>query len=166
VPEGFAEDVLAHEVREAAKRLGISDERLYVMDYPVRWLPKYRQEILEELVRLRKKVNPDLVLVHASADVHQDHHTLYEEAVRAFKRVTILGYLVPWNVIEGDSRLVIGLREEYFNNKIAALDAYKSQQRRAYADPEFIRAWARTCGIAIETPYAETYEVIRWVIQP
>lgn len=69
-------------------------------DYPFRFsgfrhFPAHRQEILEELVRLNRRIVPDLVLAPSLHDVHQDHHTIAEEAIRAFKRTSILGYEEP-----------------------------------------------------------------------
>jgi len=46
---------------------------------------------------------------------------------------------------------------------VAALECYRSQQHRNYANEEFIRNLARTHGIEIGRPYAECFEVVRWV---
>src|SRR5215510_12157175 len=52
LPEGFAPDTLAREVREATAELGISDRRLDVHDFEVRTFPVHRQDILELLIGL------------------------------------------------------------------------------------------------------------------
>src|SRR5436189_3904693 len=56
VPEGFDKDILKTEVRAATKVLGIKSENLFVYNFQVRKLNYVRQEILEELIILRKKI--------------------------------------------------------------------------------------------------------------
>jgi LmbE family N-acetylglucosaminyl deacetylase len=164
VPKGFDEDVLSVEVRAAHKVLGVPPNALIVFDYPVRHFPQHRQEILEELIRQRQDFAPDMVLVHSSTDVHQDHHTLYQEAVRAFKHTTILGYQVPWNNLVTNQQMHIALSKQHLARKIEAIQTYKSQAGRTYSSPEFLRSWACTVGIMINVLYAETFEVIHWVV--
>ncbi len=163
LPEGFDADTFTSEILSAGRVLGIDEGNIHIMDFPVRRLPEYRQSVLDALIRLGRLIDPDMILVHASTDVHQDHHTVYEEAVRAFKRKTILGYLVPWNNLSVDARLVVPLDERHLETKINALSQYRSQMHRPYATEDFIRAWAITCGISVSVRYAEMFEVIRWV---
>lgn len=54
VPEGFPKDILKTEVKKATAQLGISPENLIIYNYEVRKLGYVRQEILEELIRLKK----------------------------------------------------------------------------------------------------------------
>ena len=97
VPSGFPKNILENEVKKATKVLGIKSENLIINKFKVRNFPKYRQEILEEMVVLNKKINPDLVIMPSSFDIHQDHKTIYEEGLRAFKNTSILGYEFMWN---------------------------------------------------------------------
>jgi LmbE family N-acetylglucosaminyl deacetylase len=165
VPKEFPEDVLARELQEAAAELGVPAARIKVFDFPVRKFPSLRQEILEELVALKRALAPDLVLVHASTDVHQDHHTVHEEAVRAFKDTTILGYELPWNTIEFRAQAVIAVEESDLEKKLKALARYASQAHRKYVDEEVVRGLARTRGAAIGVRFAEAFEVVRWVVR-
>ena len=41
--------------------------------HPVRHFSEHRQHVLDELISLRRKFEPDLVLTMNSADTHQDH---------------------------------------------------------------------------------------------
>ena len=72
--------------------LGIPKEQLFVYDYQVRMLSYHRQEVLEELVKLRQQIKPDLVLVPSGSDLHQDHQVVHNEGLRHFKQVSIWGY--------------------------------------------------------------------------
>ena len=52
LPEGFAPDTLAREVKEATTEIGIPAENLTVHDFDVRTFPDHRQEILELLIEI------------------------------------------------------------------------------------------------------------------
>ncbi len=164
VPDPWPKDILKTEVKEATKRLGIAQANLIIYDFKVRELSYHRQEILEELVKIKNDVCPDLVFLPSSNDLHQDHSTVSKEGIRAFKDTTILGYEMPWNNIEFQAEAFIILSEEHINQKIRALDAYDSQKGRSYANEEFVRSLARTRGVQIGRRYAEAFEVIRWVV--
>ena len=165
VPEPWPKDILKTEVKAATKRLGIPKENLIIYNFKVRELSYHRQEILEEMVKLKKEFCPDLVFLPSSNDVHQDHSTVSIEGIRAFKNITILGYEIPWNNIEFCTEAFVILSEEDINKKIKALDAYNSQKGRSYANEEFIKNLAGTRGVQIGSRYAEAFEVIRWVIK-
>jgi len=164
VPAGFPKNVLETEVRKATGILGIIPENLIIYRFQVRKLSYVRQEILEELIKLKKEINPDLVFMPSPNDVHQDHHTIAMEGIRAFKQITILGYELPWNNITFNTSAFIKLEERHVTKKIEALKAYESQKDRYYANEEFIKSLAVTRGTQISAKYAESFEVIRWVI--
>ena len=70
VPAGFPADELKMEFLSAMESYGIPAEQLILFDFQVRHFPAHRQEILEELVRLNRRIVPDLVLapsLHAVA---------------------------------------------------------------------------------------------------
>ena len=163
LPEGFAPDTLVHESRAASDVLGLAPEALTVHRFEVRTFPAVRQEILELLVEVARERAPDCVLMPTISDIHQDHHTVAAEGLRAFKRTTILGYEVPWNQFRFDKQCYVTLDEEHIAAKVRALECYRSQQHRNYANEEFIRNLARTHGIEIGRQYAECFEVVRWV---
>jgi len=164
VPDEFPKNILEIEVREATNILGISPNNLIVYKFQVRKLNYVRQEILEELVNLKNKINPDVVFIPSPNDLHQDHYTVAMEAIRAFKQVSILGYELPWNNITFHTQAFIKLKERHIIKKIEALKAYKSQQNRYYANEDFIKSLAITRGTQISVKYAEALEVIRWVM--
>ncbi len=165
VPAPWPKDILKTEVKEATKRLGIPHDNVIIFNFKVRELSYHRQKILEELVKMKNNICPDLVFLPSSNDLHQDHSTVSTEGVRAFKNTTILGYEIPWNNIQFRAESFIILSEEHINTKIHALDAYNSQKGRSYANEEYIRSLARSRGVQIGSKYAEAFEVIRWVIK-
>jgi N-acetylglucosamine malate deacetylase 1 len=163
LPEGFAPDTLAREVREATAELGIPESQLDVHDFEVRAFPEHRQEILELLIGLWEEWKPDAVLQPSLRDIHQDHQVIAAEGLRAFKRTTILGYEIPWNNFNFDYQAYVALGKEHVERKVRALARYESQQHRRYSDPEYIWNVARTHGINVNREYAEVFEVYRVV---
>jgi LmbE family N-acetylglucosaminyl deacetylase len=163
IPKEYPPDILKREVKKATEVLGIEKPILY--EYEVREFPRLRQEILDTLIELRNKLQPDIVFTPSSFDTHQDHRTTMEETLRAFKKCTILGYEQPWNNITFNTHAFIPLKERHVEKKIEALNCYETQKHRAYLSNDFIRALAQTRGTQIEEKYAEAFEVIRWVIR-
>jgi LmbE family N-acetylglucosaminyl deacetylase len=164
VPAGFPKDILRQEVKAATALLGIKPQNLILFNFEVCTFPQFRQEILEEMIKIKREIKPDLVFLPCRNDIHQDHKTIYEEGLRAFKYNSILGYEVPWNNLVFETKSFIYLTEEQLEQKIKALFCYKSQVGRDYADPEFIRSMAKVRGTQIGVKYAESFEVIRWIV--
>jgi LmbE family N-acetylglucosaminyl deacetylase len=163
LPEGFAPDTLAREVREATAELGIPSDNLSVHDFDVRTFPDRRQEILEILIEVWNDWAPEVVFQPSLHDVHQDHQTIAAEGLRAFKRTTILGYEIPWNNFDFAYQAYFALERAHIERKVAALARYASQQHRRYADPEYVWNVARAHGINVNREYAEVFQVYRVV---
>ena len=164
VPAEFPSNQLEIEVREATKALGISEDSLLVYKFEVRKLNYVRQEILEELIKLRNQIQPDLVFIPSSKDIHQDHITVSQEGIRAFKFTSILGYELIWNNLSFETDCFVEVTEEQLERKIGALDKYETQRGKSYMDPNFIRSLAVVRGTQIGKQFAETFEVIRWML--
>ena len=164
VPKGFEKDILKTEVKKATKKLGIKEENLFIYNYEVRKLNYARQEILEDLMSLRKKLDIDLVLIPSLRDIHQDHTTIATEGLRAFKTKTILGYELIWNNLSFDTTCFVKLEKRHVDNKVSALKEYQSQNGRDYMSKEFIFSLSRVRGVQIGSEYAESFEVVRLVI--
>ncbi|MDO9056596.1 MAG: PIG-L deacetylase family protein [Sulfuricurvum sp.] len=163
IPDGFEKDILKKEVRNATKKLGIKPENLFIFNYEVRKLNYVRQEILEELIQLRQKLSIDLVLMPSLNDIHQDHTTVAQEGLRAFKTKTILGYELIWNNLSFNTTAFIKLDKQHIQKKADALKEYTSQQGRDYMSEEFIFSLAKARGVQIGAQFAESFEVIRLV---
>jgi LmbE family N-acetylglucosaminyl deacetylase len=159
----FPSDILITEVKEATQVLGIKRENLYLLKYDVRTFNYNRQGILDDIIKFRNKINPDLVFIPSLNDIHQDHATIANEAVRAFKFCNILCYEMPWNNFNFATTSFMILSEEQINIKINALKKYKSQEHRSYANEEFIRSLASVRGVQVGQRYAEVFEVIRLI---
>jgi len=165
VPTGFPPDILKKEVARATDKLGIPPTNLLLYNFAVRELPAFRQKILEIMVTLKKDIQPDMVLLPSMDDLHQDHHTVAMEGIRAFKCTTLLGYEEPWNNLAFRTNCFVSLDENNLNAKLEALACYDSQAWRPYANEGFIRSLAKIRGTQAGVPYAEAFETIRLFIK-
>ena len=157
-------NILEIEVKAATKKLGIKRENLFIYNNEVRKLNYIRQEILEELIKLKKKIDPDIIFMPSINDIHQDHSTVAREGLRAFKDRTILGYELIWNNITFNTSTFIILQHNHVQLKVDALQEYKSQKDKAYMSQDFVFSLAKSRGVQIGKEYAECFEVIRWVM--
>lgn len=159
----FPSDILITEVKKATSVLGVKPENLLLFDYEVRTFGYHRQQILDEIIKLRSTIQPDIVFMPAIHDIHQDHYTVSQEGLRAFKNSSIICYELPWNNINFSTQGFVTLSESNVKAKVNALKEYKSQAHRPYANEDFIRSLARTRGVQINTQYAECFEIIRLI---
>jgi LmbE family N-acetylglucosaminyl deacetylase len=163
----FEPDTLRKETNIATKILGIKEENVMIYDFTTRHYSSKRQEILDEIIELRHKIDPGIILTPSTKDVHQDHQTVTNEVLRAFKKgeFTILGYEEPWNCFTFDSIAFICLEKSHVDKKVNAVMSYESQCDRNYRHRDFIEGLAITRGTQIGHTYAEAFEVLRYVIK-
>lgn len=163
LPEGSVAGRLAAECHAALDSLGIPDHRRHIYDFPVRELGYHRQEVLEILVQLGRDVQPEWILVPSSADLHQDHQVVYNEGLRAFKHLTLLGYELPWNHITFSASAFVTLEERHLEAKWSALTHYDSQLElsRPYFTRDYVFSIASVRGLQVRSPWAEAFELIR-----
>ncbi|MGQ0739897.1 MAG: PIG-L deacetylase family protein [Bacteroidota bacterium] len=163
LPTGLPEDTLEKECRLATGILDINAGNLVFYDFEVREFDTKRQEILEALVNLNKKIQPELVFIPSASDKHQDHQFIHTEALRAFKNSSVLGYELPWNHDSFRSTFFIRLTADELNRKVQAIQAYQSQQHRNYMQEDFIRSLAKVRGVQCGSEYAEAFEVYKMI---
>jgi LmbE family N-acetylglucosaminyl deacetylase len=161
----FPKDILISEVKAATSTLGIPSDHLKLFRYDVRTFNYHRQAILDDLIQLREEIQPDTVFIPSLTDIHQDHKTMAEEALRAFKFVNIFSYELPWNNLNFNTCAFEVVEEQDAQRKVEALAQYKSQAHRPYANEEFLRSQMRMRGVQVAQRYAEVFEVVRLVMK-
>ncbi|HNZ13867.1 MAG TPA: PIG-L family deacetylase, partial [Anaerolineaceae bacterium] len=120
--------------------LGVQREKVVLGQFETRRFPHARQEILEYLIDLNRQFRPDIVFVHTKADIHQDHGTVTEEALRAFRGTTVLGFDVIRSSYGFFPNFLVEVSAEDVEKKIAALSEYRTYDSRYYFNPEITRA--------------------------
>lgn len=157
LPTEFTRDDIYRECQEARAILGLNANDNMFFDFKTRYFPSERQQILEEMVKLRNRYNPDLVLLPSSHDIHQDHQVIYNEGCRAFQRAIKLGYQLPWNCTELSNNLKFLMSEESWNKKIQAVQCYQSQLVKPTFSIESVEVTARYNG---NGKHAESFQFI------
>ena len=141
--------------------LGVSKENVIVGQFETRRFPHFRQEILEYLIDLNKDFHPEIVFVHTKADIHQDHATITEEALRAFRGTTVLGFDVIRSSYGFFPSFLVEVTEADVNKKITALAEYHTYDSKYYFEPEVTRATLIRHGAMAERKYAEGFDILR-----
>lgn len=145
------------------KVLGVPDEKVVFGPFTTRVFPDARQEILEYFLKLRREFQPDLIFVHSKQDVHQDHLTMTDEALRAFRGITVLGFDVVRSSYGFFPHFLVEVNEEDVQKKIEALSQYETYRDRYYFNSELTRSIMVRHGALAEIPFAEGFDILRIV---
>lgn len=157
--EGLEEHYnLEEEFKDACEFSGIT--HTYIHKYQNKNLEANRQDILDSLVWYRDQFQPSIVIGPNSNDIHQDHQTIYNEMIRAFKTYcTIIGYESIWKNISQENNYYVRLTDEDVKHKLISLSRFKSQLDRPYFEEDFLIGWLRRRGVESNSRFAECFEV-------
>lgn len=145
------------------KVLGIPQEKLILGKITTREFPDARQEILETMLRLRHEFDPEVIFVHSKQDVHQDHNVITDEALRAYRGLTVLGFDVIRSSYGFFPHFLVEVSEKDVDKKVEALAHYKTYADRYYFNPELLRAIMVRHGALAERSFAEGFDILRIV---
>jgi N-acetylglucosamine malate deacetylase 1 len=162
LPGKFIADDIKNEQIAAGKALGIVPDNIIFYDFPVRRFDSHRQDILEILIQFKRDNNVHQVFTPSRSDMHQDHSVLCVESIRAFKHSSLLGYELPWNNLASNHNYFQKLTQSQMDSKEAAIECFETQQHRSYGSID-MRRLAQLRGMQVNTKYAESFELIRWV---
>lgn len=143
--------------------LGVERSHVILGEFETRRFMHQRQEILEFMLDLRKKLQPDMVFVHSAADLHQDHGTVTQEALRAFRGISVFGFDVIRSSHGFFPTFLVEVTPEDVEKKILALSEYKTYQDKYYFSPELTRSILIRNGAICERPFAEGFDMMRLV---
>jgi LmbE family N-acetylglucosaminyl deacetylase len=149
--------------KETKKSMDVLKSDYLIIKMQGRHYPKQRQVILQTLYGYNGSHKPDVVFVPSRNDIHQDHQVITMEAIRAFRKSTILGYIHSWDNLRIDENCIIPLEKRHIEKKVEALNQYESLKNRPYFNNNYILSVAKTKGMKIHTDYAETFEVIKLI---
>jgi LmbE family N-acetylglucosaminyl deacetylase len=122
------------------------------------------KEFFEEL----KRFDPDLVLTHRRADVHQDHRLVGELTWNTFRKHLVLEYEIP--KYEGDlgqPNLFVTLDRSRCERKVELLmEGFRSQRDRRWFTEDTFWSLLRLRGLESNSPstYAEAFHARKLVL--
>ncbi len=154
---------LVDEHKQSMDILGVSPENVFLHEFTTRRFQAVRQEILEVMIDLKKTYRPEVVFVHTAKDIHQDHKTVTEEGLRAFRGTTVLGFDVIRSSYGFFPDFLVEVSEKSVHKKIKALKAYKTYQDKYYFDENLLHATAIRHGALAERDFAEGFDILRIV---
>lgn len=143
--------------------LGVSKDNVIVGEFETRRFMHDRQEVLEFLLDLKKKHQPDMVFVHTKADLHQDHSVVTGESLRAFRGISVFGFDVIRSSQGFFPTFLVEVSEKDVQKKVDSLAAYKTYQDIYYFGKELTRSILVRNGALCERPYAEGFDILRMV---
>ena len=143
--------------------LGVKKDNVILGGFETRRFMQQRQEILEFLIALKKEHAPDIVFVHSQADLHQDHNSVTQEAMRAFRGTSVFGFDVIRSSQGFFPTFLVEVAESDVHQKINSLAAYKTYEDKYYFDPELTKAILIRNGALCERKYAEGFDILRIV---
>ncbi len=156
-------EFLAQTTHKSLDILSISHDNLFTYNYPARNFYDHRTEILQNFYDIGKQINPDIVFIPNSQDIHQAHQVVHEEALRIFKNKTILGYEFPWNNFTSKTDVFMQLSQADIDAKLQAISNFPSHGKETFFENGIIQDLANLRGKQINLKLAEAFELIRLV---
>jgi len=148
---------------KAMEVLGVTKDKVILGQFTTRIFQDARQEILEYFLKLRNDFKPDIIFVHSKQDVHQDHNTMTDESLRAFRGITLLGFDVVRSSYGFFPNFLVEVSETDVNAKIEALSQYETYRDKYYFNTELTRSIMVRHGALAEVPFAEGFDILRIV---
>jgi LmbE family N-acetylglucosaminyl deacetylase len=166
-----SDDARAAEARASADRF-LSDtgaSNVEINMFRERYLPHVAVDVKERFDRLGAEVDPDLILTHHSADLHQDHRILSELTHNTFRDHLILEYEIPkYDGDLGRPNVFVHLGAGICEKKIEVLlDEFASQRDKHWFTPETFRAILTIRGLESRSPsgFAEGFHCRKLVLE-
>jgi LmbE family N-acetylglucosaminyl deacetylase len=153
----------ADEARVSAEALldGVPRSEVTVHDYPDGFFPYEGKRIKDFFEELKAELQPDLVLTHQRADLHQDHRVCCELTWNTFRDHLILEYEVP--KYDGDMaapNAFVPLSHDLGQRKIDHLMShFGSQRSKRWFQEDLFSSLLRLRGMECNSPssYAEAF---------
>ena len=150
----------AEEARAAARVLGLDD--LWILDFPDTRLRDCIPDMRDAVEARLSELGIDLVITHSSREIHGDHVAVFEAAKEAARRCSLMCFETVSTPAEFVPNYFADVTA-FFDDKLKAIAAHRSQGDKAYMDPELVRGRAAHRGLQVNVPYAEAFWVYRWV---
>jgi LmbE family N-acetylglucosaminyl deacetylase len=133
---------------------GVAERSINVHGFRDGFLPYEGAAVKDAFERLKREVDPDVVLTHRGDDAHQDHRTVSELTWNTFRDHLILEYEIPkYDGDLGRPNLFVPLGEPTYRRKIELLQkGFPSQQGKAWFTEDTFLALMRLRGMECNAP--------------
>jgi LmbE family N-acetylglucosaminyl deacetylase len=125
------------------------------------FLPHVGGDVKEVFEELKREVDPQLVLTHARADLHQDHRFVCELTWNTWREHLILEYEIPkYDGDLGAPNLFVPVSEAVAREKADLVaQSYPTQRDKHWFDAELFLGLMRVRGMEARSPsgYAEAF---------
>ena len=152
---------LVQEHHQSMSILGVDPKNVSVDQFETRKFQEQRQAVLERIIQFSRSFQPEIVFTHTRADLHQDHKTVTEECLRAFRGTTVFGFDVIRSSYGFFPNFLVEVSEVDIQKKIDALAAYHTYSDKYYFAEPLTRATLIRNGALMERNYAEGFETLR-----
>jgi LmbE family N-acetylglucosaminyl deacetylase len=149
---------------------GVAEARVEVYEFRDGFLPYVGGEVKDVFEELKGRVDPQIVLTHASYDLHQDHRLACELTWNTFRNHLILEYEIP--KVDGDlgrPNVFVPLTAAIADQKLALLEQhFPSQAGKHWYDRDTFLGLMRLRGMEAVAPerLAEAFTCRKLVIAP
>ncbi len=130
---------------------------------------EFSEPLNRKLIEILRDVKPDLVLTHWPDDTHPDHRALARASLHCCRRVSrVLLYCSNWYESDErfDPRFYVDISAT-LEQKLELIELHQSENSRTRgAWLEYTRAQAKLLGTKAGVEYAESFQVVKWLMQP
>jgi len=150
---------LVNESKKSLKILGVKEKNIIFGDFKSREFSYQRQEIIDYLWQIKKKINPTCIFI-TPFDLHQDHQVCNMESKRVFREKSILEYDLVRSSLDRNHSIFVELTKKDLDFKIKALEQYKTHSKRNYFKKQAITSIAQSGGIKQELNFCEIFKPV------
>ncbi|ESX98102.1 PIG-L deacetylase family protein [Mesorhizobium sp. LNJC405B00] len=140
---------------------GSESSTVDIADFEDSYFPAHSRAIKQWLIKLRSRVQPDLVLTHARFDAHQDHREVNQLTWNVFRDHLVIEYEIPkWDGDLCQPNAYVPLTAAVLERKIELLhEHFGTQRSKDWFDRETFAALARLRGMECRAPehFAEAF---------
>ncbi len=155
------------ESKAAAAKLGILEERLFLLNFPDGQLPKHAADIRTVMCHFERELNADIVMTH-KRDIHFDHNLLHDLVEEVFTQASIINFRIPqvmtspWNP---DTFFRVADDAGVFKTE-ELLPVYRSEGVKHYFHTQKTLGIMEDAGDISGCRYAEPFQAVRLIVGP
>jgi len=157
-----ANEVALEEGRKAMEILGVELTCGYFRTLEV----EFNEALNSQIVRIVQDKKIDKVYTHWVGDIHHDHQAVAKASLHSCRHVKkMLMYRSNWyhSTLNFRDAFYVNITD-YLEKKMEALRAHKSELDRTREKwIQFFTNEAQNAGQRIDVPYAEVFELVKWL---